>query len=454
MCTNSSRIRRAALGSLAVLIASIAPASTVVAIPNTPAGGALAAWLTAFNSGARDQLQSFYRAYEPDASLDYGMGFRAATGGFDLVSIHRSEPRHIEFLVTDRASHGRGLGELDVTGTSPERVSKIRVFSFDFDADAPVIGFEVDAAVRARVIRGVAAKLGQLYVLPDVGDKMGLDITDRWQRGQYDAMTEGDEFAQQLTNDLRTVSHDKHLGVEFSPARLPVDLTRESTAFTAEQKIGLERNNCGFRQAEWLPGNIGYLRFDQFGPPSVCTQTAVAAMGFLANADALIFDMRWNHGGNVDLVTLLESYLFASPTHREDYWHRTGGRTTEAWTLTHIPGKRLPSVPVYVLTSASTFSGAEAFAYELQALKRATVVGEVTAGGSHFDSRADRVDARFFVQFPTAREINPITKTDWEGRGVVPNVKVPASQALDVAEKLGSEELAKRRSAQEKRNRP
>ncbi|HUN24900.1 MAG TPA: S41 family peptidase [Steroidobacteraceae bacterium] len=421
-------------------------ASAAVAIPNTLAGRALATWLQTFNSGDRKELESYYKTYRPDVPVDTVLGFRNETGGFDLVSIYRSEPRHIEFLATDRANHNRSIGELDVNGRHPERVSNIAFVRIA--ADSKLIGFLIDDGDRARVIHAIASKVNQLYVLADTGEKMALDITSKWRHGQYDSITDGDTFAQQLTKELQVVSHDKHLSVAFSPIELPPVGPGPSASSIARQWAQLQNENCGFKRIEWLPGNIGYLRFDVFGDPSVCAPTAIAAMGFLANVDAIIFDLRDNHGGSPDLVTLLESYLFASPTHLDDFWARPSGQTSHTWTLANLPGKRLPSVPVYVLTSHETFSGGEAFAYELQALKRATVVGEETGGGGHL-VRPERVDARFMLLVPSAEPINPITKTNWEGTGVVPDVKVAAAQALDVAEKLAAAALAKRRSDQQ-----
>jgi hypothetical protein len=46
--------------------------------------------------------------------------------------------------------------------------------------------------------------------------------------------------------------------------------------------------------------------------------------------------------------------------------------------------------------------------------------------------------------------VNPITKTNWEGTGVEPDVKVPASQALDVARKTAAEQIHQNRGAKGK----
>ena len=94
-----------------------------------------------------------------------------------------------------------------------------------------------------------------------------------------------------------------------------------------------------------------------------------------------------------------------------------------------------------MLTSSRTFSGAEEFTYNLKNLKRATIVGETTGGGAHPVS-GHRIDDRFVIGVPFARAINPITKTNWEGTGVEPDVKVAAPDALTTAQKLAAGKLA------------
>ena len=200
-------------------------------------------------------------------------------------------------------------------------------------------------------------------------------------------------------------------------------------------------SNCAFDRVEVLPDNIGYVKFNAFISPSDCSQTAIAAMGFVANADALIFDLRDNHGGDPAMIALICSYLFDRPTHLNDLWNRKENFARQWWTLPYVPGKRLPNVPVYVLTSSRTFSGAEEFSYDLQSLKRATIVGEVTGGGAH-PVRGQRIDDRFIIVVPIAKAVNPVTKTNWEGTGVKPDVAVAASDALTTAQKLASDTLA------------
>ena len=309
--------------------------------------------------------------------------------------------------------------------------------------DAPA--GSIDAATRARVIDAAVAKLDEFYVFPDVAKKMGMAVRARAKRGEYDSVTDGKVFADLLTTHFRDVSHDKHLSVSFSPTRLPEESSSPTPDAVARFRAAMQEANCGFEKAEHLSGNVGYLKFNFFADPEICGSTAIAAMNFLANVDAIIFDLRQNRGGDPKMVALVSTYLFAAPTHLNDLWERESGETHQYWTLPFVPGKHLPSVPVFVLTSHDTFSGGEEFSNNLKVLKRATLVGEVTGGGAH-PVTGHRIDDRFMIGVPFARAINPTTKTNWEGVGVEPDVKVPADDALATALGLAAKELAGRRA--------
>jgi C-terminal processing protease CtpA/Prc len=191
--------------------------------------------------------------------------------------------------------------------------------------------------------------------------------------------------------------------------------------------------NHGFGRVERLPGNIGYLEFFNFADEELGADTVAAAMNFINGTDSLIIDMRNNGGGNPAMVALVCSYLFGpDPVHLNDLYWREGNRTEEFWTRKDLAGKRYLNKDVYVLTSKRTFSGAEEFTYNLKNLKRATIVGETTGGGAH-PGGGFRINEHFGVFVPTGRAISPITKTNWEGTGVTPDISVPADQALLVA---------------------
>jgi hypothetical protein len=304
-----------------------------------------------------------------------------------------------------------------------------------------MLGSDVDALTRERVIAGAIAKLNQIYVFPDTAKKMEQALRAHQKKGEYDAVTRGDEFAALLTTHLRVVSHDKHLSIAFSPVKLPDFTAAPKARQTEDNRKRDEHINCAFTKVEILNGNIGYVKLGGFGPTDSCAPTVSAAMNFVANADAVIFDMRGPGGGEALTVVFLESYLFDQPTHVNDIWTRSTDTTRQFWTQSQVPGKRVGTAPVFVLTSSRTFSAGEEFAYDLQAQKRATIVGETTGGGAN-PFRPEKIDDRFTLLVPFGRAINPITKTNWEGAGVEPDVKVPEADALATAQKLAAEKIA------------
>jgi len=293
----------------------------------------------------------------------------------------------------------------------------------------------IDAATRTQVVDTILKRLNESYVFPDIAKKMEASIRERVGKKEYDQITSAKQFATTLTNDLQSVSHDKHLRVRYSYEAVPERGPRqEPTAEEREQrKRDLTWMNHGFSKVERLRGNIGYLEFLNFMDEELGADTVAAAMNFVNGTDALIIDMRNNGGGNPAMVALVCSYLFGpEPVHLNDLYWREGNRTDEFWTRKELSGKRYLNKDVYVLTSKRTFSGAEEFTYNLKNLKRATIIGETTGGGAH-PGGGFRISEHFGMFIPTGRAISPITKTNWEGTGVTPDISVPADQALLVA---------------------
>jgi hypothetical protein len=428
--------------TLLILVACLATAQPQsVNIPDTAAGHTLKAWLDAFNSGDRATEEKYLKTYDPERSLDDEMRFRGMTGGFLLVQILKSDPQRIEFMVKERNSDTVAIGKMEVKPGEPAKVASFGLGAVPPGTKAADLSFKVDAATRAKVIDGAVAALNEAYVFPETAKKMEQAVRTHQQKGDYDAISDGDDLAKRLTDDFQAISHDKHLHVMFSPAALPdFDNQKPDPKREAEERKQMERMNCGFRKAEILEGNIGYLKFDFFADPGICGPTVVAAMNFLANVDAAIFDLRENGGGDPKMVAFVSSYLFAERTHLNDLWTRKGDVTEQYWTDPYVPGKRLDGKPAFVLTSKNTFSGGEEFTNNLKVLKRATIVGETTGGGAH-PVRGHRIAEHFGIGVPFARAINPITHTNWEGTGVAPDEKVDASQALEVAIKLATERI-------------
>lgn len=312
-------------------------------------------------------------------------------------------------------------------------------------APAPAVAPAMDAAARAQVIDALVRELNAYYVFPEIAGKLEAALRDKQKRGGYDGAVRAQDFAAMLTTDLREVGHDLHLGVRFSDTPQPPlpDATKTpSPADEARIIARVKELKYGIGAVEKLPGNIGYLEMRGFAPVKYVDKAITAAMTELADSDALIIDMRRNGGGDPAGVAFLTSYLFDKRTHLNDLYWREGNRTEEFWTTEDMPGKKYgQQKAVYVLTSARTFSGAEEFSYNLQQLERATLVGETTGGGAN-PGAGRQLSPYFTVFVPNGRAINPITKTNWEHTGVVPHVKVPASDALVRAQKMALEKLA------------
>jgi hypothetical protein len=412
-----------------------------VNIPDTPVGHTVKAWLDAFNSGDRATEEKYLKIYDPERSLDDEMRFRSMTGGFILTQILKSEPEHIEFMVKERNSDTVAIGKMEVKPGEPAKVTSFGLRAVPPGTKPEDLSFKIDAATRAKVIDGAVAALNDTYVFPETAKKMEEAVRAHQQKGDYDAIFDGDDFAKRLTDDFQAISHDKHLHMMFTPAALPdFDDQKPDPKREAEEHKQMEHLNCGFKKAEVLEGNVGYLKFDFFADPAICGPTVVAAMNFLANVDAIIFDLRENGGGDPKMVAFVSSYLFAARTHLNDLWTRKGDITEQYWTDPYVPGKRLDGKPAFVLTSKNTFSGGEEFTNNLKVLKRAKIVGETTGGGAH-PVRGHRVTEHFGIGVPFARAINPITHTNWEGTGVEPDEKVDAPQALEVALRLATESV-------------
>lgn len=425
----------------AAFFVAFSDARSQTAIPETPAGHTFKAWLDAFNSGDRAIEEQYLKIYDPSKSLDEEMHFRNMTGGFVLTQVLKSDPQRLEFMVKERNGETVAIGKMEVKTGDPAQVANFSLRAIPPGAKVSDLNFRIDAATRSKVLAGAVAALNDTYVFPDMAKKMEEAVRALQKRGDYDSITDGDDFAKRLTEDFQAVSHDKHLHVMFSPAPLP-DFESETPdpKREAEERKEMERMNCGFSKAEVLDGNLGYLKFAFFADPAVCGPTVVAAMNFLANVDAIIFDLRENGGGDPKMVALVSSYLFERRTHLNDLWTRKGDVTEQFWTDPYVPGKRLVGKPAFVLTSKNTFSGAEEFTNNLKVLKRATVIGETTGGGAH-PVRPQRITENFAIGVPFARAINPVTHNNWEGTGVEPDVKVPADDALNTAKKLAAERI-------------
>ena len=291
---------------------------------------------------------------------------------------------------------------------------------------------ELDREARHGIVGKLAESLREVYVFADKAEAMATHVESRLQAGAYDTSATPGQLTATLTRDLRGVADDQHLRVFVLP---PEARQNEDDLVEARRRYEEKawRENYGFRRIEILEGNVGYLELRKFADPAVAGETAAAAMAMLANSEALIIDLRQNHGGSPFMVQMLASYLLEkAPKHLVDQYVRSLDATRQIHSLPWLPGKRMPDIDVYVLTSARTFSAAEGFTYLLQSLERASIVGESTGGGAH-PVKVVGLGHGIAAGIPYARAINPITKSNWEGVGVEPDIEVPAADAFGVA---------------------
>lgn len=316
----------------------------------------------------------------------------------------------------------------------------------------PHSGF-VDADDRAFVIEEVTRKLYAYYLFPERAQQLERVMRDRLAAGAYERLTRADQFVRVLTRDLQEASGDKHLVVDFSleplPAELPtspplVPIQPQPVTEAQKRLLGAfwRSESCSFANAAVLLGNVGYLKFNAFPSPRVCGETLTAAMTVLGDCHALIIDLRDNIGGDPAMVGFVSSYLFDAPVHLNDMHQSRTNVTVQSWTTPVVPGRQFIGKPVFVLISPRTFSAAEEFAYSLKALGRATIVGERSGGGAHA-ALALRIDSHFHVSIPFARSINPISQSNWEGKGVEPDVVVRADVAMHAAHRTALEGVLK-----------
>lgn len=315
----------------------------------------------------------------------------------------------------------------------------------------------LDRAAQQQVVDSIEAVLRARYIDEDVAMRVGARLRERLAAGAYAGDTLPAAYAGVVTRDMYAVSHDLHMRLTWEPAR-EFTLTPSapqivrpagpggggvvrSGRIDARDSATIARANFDYDRVEHLPGNVGYLKLDQFQPLDYARETAAAAMTFLASSDAVIIDLRENVGGAPDHVRLLLSYFFGADS--VQLWatgNRRLGIRTEYWSLAELPGRRMDGVDLYVLTSGRTGSSAETFSYVARHSGRGTVIGERTAG-------AGIGGARLSVGYGLALfvpQFEMLTGPGFERSGVEPEVAVPQADALAAAHAMALRRLIAR----------
>jgi len=351
-------------------------------------------------------------------------------------------------LTAWQSAHQEGIDAIRRELSLRLPAARLLEFTIDSPGDqpgAPRISVPDDGSLAAGQLSGreIVTKALELlranYVFPEQAGQAATAIEARLEAGEYDDLDEI-TLTERLTRDLQEITGDRHLRVVFGggpgPRRQRIGEPEEPKDHEA-RRLAMRRmgrlDNFGIRQVERLDGNVDYLDVRRVAVPANACPAIGAAMELVAGTYALIIDLRHNGGGAPEGVVFWCSYLFdGEPTHLNDIFRADTGETRQFWALPYVPGTRYLDRPVFVLTSGRTFSGGEDFAYTLQALGRATVVGETTGGGAH-PTRGFPISAAVHIGIPFARSVNPVTGTNWQGTGVVPDVPADAEQAYDVA---------------------
>jgi hypothetical protein len=308
---------------------------------------------------------------------------------------------------------------------------------------APVAAQTLDQKAQREVVSRLETALRRNYVFPDRIPAISAELGRRVQS----TPVAPEKFAASLAQGMVKASEDLHFSVAFDPAEVAADRKAKAAGETTSQaqRDGERAANFGFRDARRLDGGLAYVRFDFFADPQYAQETAAAAMRFADGAKGLIIDLRYNNGGVLEMAQFLMSYLYPAGKDQKffDYDYTEGGVRVERsqWSLPATPGWRSADIPVVVLTGSTSFSSAEWMAFSLQRLGRATLIGEKTAGGAHPVTRVP-IDDRFMLQVPFGQIRDPVGGKDFEGVGVIPDIAVPASDALLAAQKF----LLKRRA--------
>jgi hypothetical protein len=302
---------------------------------------------------------------------------------------------------------------------------------------ASAVAQTLDREGQRELVSRLEVALRQNYVFPDRIPAISAELDRRVQSGSIDSA----DFAASLSQGLVKASNDLHFSVAFDPVEVAADrrAKADGEASTQAQREREQAANFGFRDARRLDGDLAYVRFDFFADPQYAQETAAGAMRFAEGAKGLIFDLRYNNGGVLEMAQFLMSYLYPAGKEQEffDYNYNDEGVRVERsqWSLAAVPGQRSADIPVVVLTGSTSFSAAEWMAFSLQRLGRATVIGERTAGGAHPVTRVP-IDDRFMLQVPFGEIRDPVNREDFESVGVTPDLVVPASDALLAAQKF------------------
>ncbi len=283
------------------------------------------------------------------------------------------------------------------------------------------------------VIEILSVLMQDFYIYPDIAKKTSEYLNNQYNAGYFDACKDNQRFAAILTEVVHSVNKDKHMRIMSNQPYITQNNTLEGKSAHRMGQIDNYRSiNHGFKALKMLEGNVAYLDLRMFAPMDRAKEIADAYMKLMSLADAVIIDLTKNGGGDPAMVQYLCSYFFAQKLHLNSLYYREGDRTEEFWTLAEVGGSKMIDIPLFVMIGEETFSGAEEFSYNMQTQRRATLIGQTSAGAAN-PGGTRGINDQLSVFIPTGRAINPITNTSWEGIGVQPEIITKKEETYDLA---------------------
>ena len=335
-----------------------------------------------------------------------------------------------------------GLTAISVAAPLAAQVVAAAAATAPAAAKAPFVKDEADA-----VVRELANKLEEDFVFPEVGKAYASLLRTKLAAGAYASFVDAEAFAAAVTSDLQAVHPDRHL--RLHPPRVDGKGVRRMMRGPTDES--------GVAKSGWLADGVAYIRFDLFPGNDATIADVRKFLDTHKDARTLIIDARAHRGGGLAEMDVLFPQLFAKPTvlvgmdTRVAVEQRQGNPPGDA-SLRKVSGPEgvvrrehfvvpaaqptpLSKAKVYLLTSRRTGSAAEHLSLSLKRTKRATLIGETTAGAGHYGGTAP-IGHGYSAFIPVGRTFDPDTDQGWEGTGVKPDVEVPADKALDEALKL------------------
>ena len=395
-------------------------------------------YIEAFNSKNKNQLSQFLVTYYEDPDVNRKIELEKMLwkkwGRIEPVRIaYDSERETIILMLASKMPDSYLIFDIKMKDNIPEKIEFFTRTGINKEEknnsippDHQVLAIAdravpVNDSIILQTVQEIAEVYDSLYYIPETGRKISEVLQSNLRKGKYDGIKKTGALADSIKKDILDCHFDLHSWVEADRLMLPRDLA------------GVSSQNFGFEEFKIINGDMGYVKLNEFSQSANAREYASLVLDSLSCCSILIFDLRDNFGGYPEMMELLSGYFFPVPARINTLYDRNGNIVDEIWTLDSIPGKRFDdSIPVIILTSNKTASAAEGFTDFFKRTKRAVIIGDTTSGARH-PSEEIAINPLFVVSIPYLRGEE---SEGMEGKGIAPDIQVPAQEALKYAVKI------------------